>query len=329
MQAELPEFPETLIEAIRYFTNPDVSLAFMVSLRWTDGVTACPRCSSDKVGFLASRRIWKCKGCKKQFSVKVGTIFEDSPLCLDKWLPAVWCIVIAKNGISSCELALALGVTQKTAWFMLHRIRLAMAGGSIMKGKSSALVKSDETYVGRKAEFMHNDVKQRRGITKGNGTHARTAVIALLDRHMASHSKIVSQKVLTTKPTKKEAMEIIRANVAEGSEVQTDQNRIYDHVREEYIHGIVNHAQAYVHTNGLEYFWSLLERALKGTYISVEPCHLFRYVAEQVFRFNERKDDRGDSGRFLTAMAQVFGKRITYKQLTGAFGTEGDGFLPA
>lgn len=316
------EFPETLLEAIKYFANPDVSLAFMVSMRWPDGVVKCPICDCDRVGFLATRRVWKCKGCAKQFSVKVGTIFEDSPLGLEKWLPAVWCIVNAKNGISSCELARALGVTQKTAWFMLHRIRLAMGSGTIMKGKTASVVEVDETYVGGKAEFMHKDVKVARGITPGNGMQAKTAVVAVLDRHTKGHSRIIAHEVLTKMPSKKAVMKLIGDNVEDGAEVYTDQASIYEDVRKAHMHEVINHAERYVrenviHTNGLENFWALLKRAIKGTYVSVEPCHLFRYVAEQVFRFNERKDERGDSGRFITAMAQVFGKRITYKTLIG------------
>jgi transposase-like protein len=327
------EFPETLLEAIKYFGNPDISLAFMVSMRWPSGVVKCPACNCDRVGFLASRRLWKCKGCAKQFSVKVGTIFEDSPLGLDKWLPAVWCIVNAKNGISSCELARALGVTQKTAWFMLHRIRLAMAGGSIMKGKMSGTVEADETFVGGRAINMHRAVKERRGVKMG-GYAAKTTVMGLLQRPTeAQPVSKVTAKVLLGLPTTKEANETLQANVEKGSEVFTDYSKVYEKVKADYAHAAVDHAVEYVrdnvHTNGLENFWCLLKRALKGTYVSVEPCHLFRYVGEQVFRFNERKNENGDSGRFVTAMAHVFGKRIMYKQLIGAFGaTEGDS-LPA
>jgi len=321
-------FPETLLEAIRYFADADLSLAFMVSMRWPDGVVKCPSCNTDRVGFLATRRLWKCKGCSKQFSVKVGTIFEDSPLGLDRWLPAVWCIVNAKNGISSCELARALGVTQKTAWFMLHRIRLAMSGGSILKEKLSGQVEADETFVGGKSEFMHKNVKKARGITPGNGMVAKTAVAGVLERNSEDKVSRVFAEVLPKMPTKKAVMKLITENVEEGAQISTDIASVYQDLRQKFVHEVVDHAVEYVrgnvHTNGLENFWSLLKRALKGTYISVEPCHLFRYVAEQVFRFNERKDENGDSGRFVTAMAQVFGKRLTYKALIG-----GDELHPA
>jgi transposase-like protein len=145
--------PKNLLEAVRYFADLDVATDFVAKLRWPNG-PVCPKCgSADKHSYLTTRRIWKCKACKKQFSVKVGTIFEDSALGLDKWLPAVWLIANSKNGISSHELGRALGTTQKSAWFMLHRIRLAMRSGSfeMMNGT----VEVDETYIGGKARNMH------------------------------------------------------------------------------------------------------------------------------------------------------------------------------
>src|ERR1017187_4843354 len=169
--------PETLMGAIRHFGNMDTCHKFMVGMRWPDGVR-CPRCHHKDIGDLVkSRRVWNCKGCKKQFSVKVGTIFEDSPLGLDKWLPATWMIVNAKNGISSCELARSLGVTQKTAWFMLHRIRLSMQDGSIEQ--MSGRVEADETFIGGKARNMH---KNKRGKVS-TGTVGKVAVMGLLERN--------------------------------------------------------------------------------------------------------------------------------------------------
>jgi hypothetical protein len=252
-------------------------------------------------------------------------------LPLSKWIPALWCIVNAKNGISSCELARALGVTQKTAWFMLHRLRLAMEGGTVMKGKSSGVVEADETYVGGQGKFMHKADKERKGVLKGFNPN-RTAVVALLDRHTKSHSRIVAHKVISNvNPSKKDVLPVIVAGIHEGAEVHTDQSMVYEDLHKRYVHEVINHAEAYVrdnviHTNGIENFWSLLKRALKGTYVSVEPCHLGRYVAEQIFRFNERKEERGDLGRFLKAVVHVVGRRLTYKQLIGAFGADG---LPA
>ncbi|HUF93757.1 MAG TPA: IS1595 family transposase, partial [Candidatus Limnocylindria bacterium] len=147
--------PQTLVEAVRFFADPDVCLSFLASLRWPDGNVACPQCGSTAVTFLSNQRRWKCraKHPRAQFSIKVGTIFEDSPIGLDKWLPAVWMIVNDKNGISSYEVARALGVTQKSAWFMMHRIRLAMQRGGL--DKFSGHVEADETFIGGAARFMH------------------------------------------------------------------------------------------------------------------------------------------------------------------------------
>ncbi len=160
--------PKTLLEAVRYFSDLDMATEFVASLRWPDG-PVCPKCGlvDKKHYYLKTRRVWKCRSCKKQFSVKVGTIFEDSPLGLDKWLPAVWLIANCKNGISSYELAKDLGIQQKSAWFMLHRIRLAMQTGSF--GKLSGQVEADETYIGGKARNMHKSKREEK-IT-GRGAH--------------------------------------------------------------------------------------------------------------------------------------------------------------
>src|SRR6266403_1250403 len=151
--------PKTLQEAIIYFSNPDNCLAYIVARRWPNGVV-CPNCGSDKVSFVPSRRVWQCKTRhpRAQFSVKVGTIFEDSPIGLDKWLCAMWLLVNCKNGISSCEMARDLGITQKSAWFLDHRIRFALYSGSFEK--MSGHVEADETFIGGKARNMH--VAQRR-----------------------------------------------------------------------------------------------------------------------------------------------------------------------
>jgi transposase-like protein len=170
--------PETLIEAVQYFANEDNAFDFMKSIRWPSGAVKCPRCNSKDVSFISTRKIWKCKHCttNKQFSVKVGTVMEDSPISLDKWLAAFWLIANAKNGISSYELHRSLGVTQKTAWFMLHRIRLALQDGSIEKMKGR--VEADETYIGAKARNMHKDKR----LEKGTGTLSKTAVLGLFER---------------------------------------------------------------------------------------------------------------------------------------------------
>jgi transposase-like protein len=308
--------PPTLQDAIRYFADADRCLETAVALRWPDGVT-CPTCGSKEVSFLKTRRVWKCKTkhARQQFSVKVGSIFEDSPISLDKWFTAIWLLGNCKNGISSYEIARDLGVTQKTGWFLLHRIRKAMQSGSFEK--LSGEVEADESFIGGLARNMHWDRKAK--IT-GTGGAGKEIVMGLLDRetgkvrvkHVANRKRHTLQKE-------------IRENVEAGSEVFTDALPSYAGLDPEYVHGFVDHAEQYVngriHTNGLENFWSLLKRGLKGTYVSVEPFHLFRYLDEQAFRYNERKTD--DAGRFLRTLAGVNDKRVTYKELTGKEDTKG------
>jgi transposase-like protein len=309
------EFPETLTGAIKYFADADRALQFMVSIRWPDGNATCPCCNSTKATFLATRKVWKCRDCGKQFSVKAGTIFEDSALGFDKWLPAFWMIVNAKNGISSCELARALGVTQKTAWFMLHRIRLAMQNGGIEK--LSGEVEADETYIGGKVRSMNNQQKCKRG--RGTGGSGKEIVMGLLERG----GKIKLKHVANAKRYTVQAE--VRQNVEAGSQVFTDALRSYNGLNQDYVHQAIDHAREYVrgnvHTNGLENFWSLLKRGIRGTYISVEPFHLFRYLDEQAFRFNERENT--DSGRFLKGIIGIIGKRLQYAKLIGAQGSNG------
>src|SRR5439155_170697 len=312
--------PETLTGAIRYFGDEGKCYEFMVAMRWSAGVH-CPHCASDNVGKLVlPRRIWNCRACRKQFTVKVGTIFEDSPLGLDKWLPATWMIVNAKNGVSSCELARSLGVTQKSAWFLLHRIRLAMQVGSIEK--FSGRVEADQTYIGAKARNLH-----KHKITGKTGMVGKTAVLGLLEREAGDKPSRVRCKVMN-RVRVPDIDPTVRANVEKGSEIITDKFSSYYRLPDEYVHNVIDHAVSYakghVHVNCLENFWSLLKRGIKGTYVNVEPFHLFRYLDEQAFRFNERKDN--DKGRFLKAIASFAGKRLMYSNLIGQKG--GDGLPP-
>src|SRR5215210_3104606 len=307
--------PKTLLEAVRYFSDLDVATEHVAKTRWLDG-PVCPRCGvlDEKHYYLKTRRLWKCRACKKQFSVKLGTIFEDSPLGLDKWLPAMWFIANCKNGISSYELARDLGIQQKSAWFVLHRIRLAMQQGSIEKLEGE--VEVDETYIGGLARNMHKDKREEK-IT-GTGTSGKIAVMGLLERHGEVRTKIVPD-------TKSRTLKVeVRENVEPGSEVHTDTFQSYQGLDAEYIHNVVDHAESYVrghvHTNGLENFWSLLKRGIKGTYVSVEPYHLFRDLDEQAFRFNEREYE--DADRFRKALGTVSGRRLTYDALTGKASVE-------
>jgi len=311
---EADQTPETLLGAVRYFADADVALAFLAAMRWPNGVI-CPHCSGTRHSFLKTRRIWKCLECRKQFSVKVGTIFEDSPITLDKWLPCVWMLANCKNGISSYEVARALGVTQKTAWFMLHRVRLALQTRTF--DKMDGEVEIDETFIGGKSRFMHRD-RRTRAIT-GTGGAGKVAVMGMLERDSRkAHSRVRVSVVPSTK--KRQLQPIVRENVETGSSVFTDALKSYDGLSAEYIHGVIDHSVAYVngkiHTNGLENFWSLLKRAVRGTYVSIEPFHIFRYLDEEAFRFNNRKDN--DAGRFVDALRGIVGKRLTYKNLIGS-----------
>jgi len=306
--------PATLLEAIKYFADPHSCLRFVADLRWPNGV-ACPRCQAKEPRFIKTRRLWECKGCRKQFSVKVGTIFEDSAIGLDKWLCAIWMIVNAKNGVSSYEIHRSLGVTQKTAWFMMHRIRLALQRGSVDKLKRE--VEADETYIGGKARFMHADKKEKALRGTHGGSSGKAIVMGVLERHGKVRAEVVEA------PTHKALQSVIRKHVERGSEVFTDEHGSYLGLNAGYIHHVINHAESYVkgrvHTNSIENFWSLLKRGLTGTYISVEPFHLFRYLDEQSFRFNTRKGT--DLDRFVAAVSTVSGRRVTYQHLTGHAGS--------
>jgi transposase-like protein len=303
-------FPQTLQEAINYFSDLDTCTTFMAQIRWPEGVT-CPYCAGKAVSYLSSRRIWKCmnKECHRQFSVKVGSVMEDSPIKLDKWLAAVWMITNAKNGISSCEISRALDITQKSAWFLLHRIRLAMQSGTFEK--LSGEVEVDETYIGGLARNMHRDKRDKK--IQGRGSVGKVAVMGLLERNGQVRTKVIND-------TKHETLFAeIDAHVEKGAEVFTDEFRGYSGVEKEYIHNVINHAEKYVdgnvHTCNIDNYWSLLKRGIKGTYVSVEPFHLFRYLDEQAFRFNERRGK--DADRFVQTVKQIAGKRLTFDELIG------------
>jgi transposase-like protein len=298
----------------------------MVAIRWPDGKVRCPECGSENVAYLQHARLYKCYGkhARPKFSLKVGTVFEDSPIALEKWLPAVWVLVNCKNGISSYELARDLGVTQKSAWFMLHRIRLAMKEqnlGTKLGGTESGGVEIDETFVGGKLRNMHKARRQRFAAESGHtgGATGKTVVMGMLDRDARKVRASVVPDI------KRETLQAkILANVKYGSPVYTDDAVPYDKLKWRYIHDVVNHSEAYVrglvHTNGMENFWSLFKRTLRGTYVAVEPFHLDRYTDEQAFRYNHRatKDNpMTDADRFRLALSQIVRKRLTYDELTG------------
>jgi transposase-like protein len=321
------KFPQTLHQAIKYFSVGDRAFEYMKCVRWPDGKPTCPRCGCDKVSFISTRKLWTCSACKtkKQFTIKVGTILEDSAIPFEKWICAFWLIANAKNGISSYELGRSIGVTQRTAWFMLQRIRLAMQNGTIVK--LGGTVEVDETFIGGKARNMHFKRRKKLGTTAGFAPNV-TPVQGLLERH-SKHSKVVLKHVKTV--TAQELQGNVKEYVLKGSHVYSDSYQGYRTLaaNSEFVHKVVDHAERYVdgivHTNGLENFWSLLKRTVRGTYVSVEPFHLFRYLDEQAFRFNERGDN--DAGRFEKAIKGIIGKSLTFAKLTGK--EEGGELLPA
>src|SRR5208282_1469726 len=307
--------PTTLQEAIEFFADPKNCREYVVARRWPKGVT-CPRCGSAKVAFLEKYNRWQCSQHhdRRQFTAKTGTIFEDSPLGLDKWLVAMWQVVNCKNGVSSYEIHRAINVTQKTAWFMDHRIRLALQMGSF--AKLTGEVEVDESLIGGLSRFMHKEKRAR--VIKGTGGKDKTAVMGMVERGGNVRAFVVEKR------TKKELQEKIREHIKAGSAIFTDEFLSYDGLDIDYRHAVINHAVEYVHgnvhTNTIENFWSLLKRGLKGTYVSVEPFHLFRYIDEQAYRFNNRKVSGGDSVRCSEVASHILGKRLTYAELTGKVG---------
>jgi transposase-like protein len=315
MQSE----PKTLLEAIRYFSDEQTCINSVALLRWEDGSPVCPYCAAAQGErnhyWLKTQKRWKCYSCRKQFSVKVGTIFEDSPIALDKWMLALWMLCNCKNGVSSYEIARATGISQKSAWFVLQRLRFVLKDVEPVKLGSEGAdnpIQIDETHIGGNPRKMH--AKRRNAYYREGG---KAIVMGMLD----NGSKQVRAMVIpnTKRPTLHAK---ILDHILPGSTLHTDQHTGYMGLsdRNAFIHATVNHMEEYVngkvHTQGIENFWSLLKRGLGGTYISVEATHLDRYVDEQVFRYNTRRNFN-DAERFSKALSQVAGKRLTWVELTG------------
>jgi len=313
--------PKTLQQAIRYFSDEQVCIDTIAALRWPDG-PSCPKCGSTEHYYLSTQKRWKCKQCSKQFSVKVGTIFEDSPISLDKWLAALWMLVNCKNGISSYEVGRDLGLTQKSAWFVLHRLRLALQNNSVNKiGGKGCEIEADETFIGGAARFMHKE-RRDRYTTAQRGKGDKLTVMGILERGG-------EVRAMTLPNNRKHNVQgEIRRHVKAHSAIYTDALLSYQGLKyQDFAHQVIDHAEKYVdgrvHTNGMENFWSLLKRQLKGTYISAEPFHMFRYLDEQVYRYNNRGNKENpvdDADRFEQALSQIEGKRLTYKEVTGKVG---------
>jgi transposase-like protein len=306
----LPQ-PTTLLEAVKAFSDPQVAHDYFVAIRWPHGVIGCPRpgCGETDVVKIANRNVWRCRVCDRQFTAKVGTVFEDSPIGFDKWLPAMWMLSSCRNGVSSCELARHLHVTQKTAWFMLHRLRLSMKTPTFEQLEGE--IEADETYVGGKPR--HDSPWRTRKRTRALGpAEGKATVMGLIRRGGPVRAFVVKDNRKNT------LLPRIEGHVKRGATVYTDSLMSYRGVQERYVHHVINHSIAYVrgrvHTNSIENFWSVLRRTLGGTYVAPRPKHLDRYLDEQVFRFNHREERDGE--RFPQAFRNADGNRLTYKALT-------------
>ena len=317
MQA-IPKIPHTLTEAIRHYSDPKTCIDTVAALRWPDGKPTCPKCNTAsgerKHYWLDTQKRWKCYSCRKQFSVKQGTIFEDSPLGLDIWLTALWMLCNCKNGVSSYEIARATGIAQKSAWHVLQRLRLVLKGTEeVMLGTGGTPVEVDETYIGGVPKNMHKSRRKRLNLFGAYGDH-KTGVMGMLDRE----TRQIRTKLIPD-ASRETLMHHILNHIEKGGTVYTDEHTGYMNMNQ-FVHETVCHANEYVrgqvHTQGIENFWSLLKRGLKGTYVAVEPFHLSRYLDEQVFRYNHRLGHT-DSTRFQKALEQVAGKRLTWNDLTG------------
>jgi transposase-like protein len=313
--------PKTLTAAIRYYSDTQTCINAVAALRWPDGKPTCPKCHAvegeRKHYWLDAQKRWKCYSCRKQFSVKVGSVFEDSPLPLDVWLVALWMLCNCKNGVSSYEIGRATGIAQKSAWFVLQRLRLVLKDSrplALGQGEENP-VEVDECFIGGKPKNMH----QKRRLQRQVGAHGyadKTPVFGMLERGTRQVRAAVIPNVKRETLQKK-----ILDNVGFGATVYSDGWSGYDGLKgASFVHETVNHMNEYVRgsvsTQAIENFWSCLKRTLNGTYVAVEPFHLDRYLDEQMFRFNNRIG-HNDGTRFQKALSQVGGKRLTWVELTG------------
>jgi transposase-like protein len=308
------------MDAIRYYSDEQVCINTVASLRWPDGKPVCPKCGvaegDRKHYWLATQKRWKCYSCRKQFSVKVDSVFEDSPLGLDKWMVALWMLCNCKNGVSSHEISRELGIAQQHAWHLLHRLRLAL---HLPEGeKLGGVVEADECFVGGRIGNMHQSKRAQMG-GKTRGTKGKAVVIGMVERGGRVRAIVsVDRSQSTIRP-------LIAANLAKDATLISDEwgGYVGSHQNHEVINHAIEYVNEHIHTNSIENFWSLLRRALGGTYVSVEPIHLQKYIHEEVYRFNlrSRKNEKiTNADRFALALSNVGGQSLTWKELTGKEG---------
>ncbi len=314
----------TLSTMAKQFSDEEEAYKYVEKTRWANGVV-CPHCGSidrayylepqngtrtTRTGRKTYRRVWKCAECHEQFSALVGTIFEDSKIPLSKWLLAVLEISADKNGVSSMELSRKLGITQKSAWFMAHRIRYAQNGfplSEMLKGT----VEVDETYIGGKARNMHR--ARREQVIQGRGTVGKVPVFSMVERGGEVRSQVLG--VIDGESVRQP----LKENVDAKATLNTDTSPVYNSVGKEFAtHETVDHArEEYVrgaaHINTAEGYFSQLKRSIDGTHHHVSEKHLPRYLAEFDFRYSTRKDE--DGTRIEKTIKRVAGKRLTYKEI--------------
>jgi transposase-like protein len=314
--------PKTLKDAIRYYSDEQTCIDEVAKLRWPCGKLICPKCGVEegerKHYWLATQKRWKCYACRKQFSVKVNSIFEDSALSLSDWLIGLWMLVNCKNGVSSYELSRATGIAQKSAWFVLQRLRYILKAVEQRPLGSPGPVEIDECYIGPNTKNLHRD--KRLKLKRAENRYAdKTAVVGMLDRNTREVRAMVVPEI-----TRETLQAEILKNCGAASKIYTDAHAGYDHLAAQgFVHETVTHIREYVRgdvsTQAIENFWSCLKRTLTGTYIAVEAFHMDLYLNEQVFRFNNRIN-KNDGERFRKALSMIGDRRLTWNRLTGKEG---------